>query len=84
MRIVFSNEFFCAFWDCVELRSCPNFSFCLACVENMVLMAYGENKKCGNGMCNIRLPSFNDVYVHQPRGDHGIVKVTWERKSGVF
>jgi hypothetical protein len=50
----------------------------------MVLMAYGENKKCGNGMCNIRLPSFNDVYVHQPRGDHGIVKVTWERKSGVF
>jgi len=36
----------------------------------MVLMAYGKNKRCEDEMCNIRLLSFDDVYVHQPRGDH--------------
>ncbi len=36
---------------------------CLACVENMMFMAYGENKRCGDEMCNTQLPSFDDVYV---------------------
>ncbi len=36
----------------MEPTSCPNFSLCLACVENMVLMTYGKNKICGDKMSN--------------------------------
>jgi len=44
----------------VELKSCPNISLCLACVENMVLIVYGKNKICGNKGCNIQLLSLGD------------------------
>jgi hypothetical protein len=31
----------------VELKSCLDFPFYLACVESMVAMVYEENKRCG-------------------------------------
>jgi hypothetical protein len=78
-----SREFFCAFYDCVEHQSCPN--LCLACVESMVFIVCGENKRCANEACNIWLPLLGDVHVHQPKGDHWIVQSTWEGENdGMF
>ncbi len=66
-----SSKFFCAFYDCVEHQSCPD--LCLASVESMVFIVYGENKRWKNEACNIWLPLLGDIHVHQPKGDHWIV-----------
>ncbi len=71
LNLFFSNECFCAFYDCVEHQLCPN--LCLASVESMVFIVSGENKRCENEACNIWLPLLGDVHVHQLRGDHWIV-----------
>ncbi len=60
LKFHFSSDFFNAFQDWVEPKSCPSISLCLACVENMVFTIYGKNKICGNKGCNIQLLSLGD------------------------
>jgi hypothetical protein len=42
--------------DCVELRSYPNFSLHMVCVENMALMLHGKNQGFRGEMCSTWLP----------------------------
>jgi hypothetical protein len=82
MHTTFYNVLFLWIKDCMKSRSCLNFPLCLAWVESMVIMVYGENQRYGNEVWNTQLHSHGDVNVHQPRKNHWIFQSTWEIKGG--
>ncbi len=74
--------FFYEFQNCIKLRSCFDFPLCLAWVESMAIMVYGENQIYGSEVWNTQLHAHGDVNVHQPKKDHWIFQNTWEIKGG--
>ncbi len=48
----------------LESKSCLGFLVCMACVENMATMVFGENKKCESEACNTQLLTHYDVHGH--------------------